>query len=595
MRTSLIRAAVVGAVFALSVAGCKKAKDPETAAPTEGAAPTKPSASANEGAAAAAATGSAEKNPEGCNSDLSQNFVADVTLTEKCSPYTASREFGVDGYTLTIDPGVELRFKEGAMLAVAYNARARLVVKGTPEKPVKFVSESRKEPGAWKGIGIYERGTDSVIENAIIENAGLDDAPALLSDASGLTLKNVKFVAVKGLSLKLTNDAPAKSISGLDVTQAGSEDTVADLSFANATAFGTDNRYGPTSVLAVHGNVGRDVTLTKQALAWRLLGEANVDADTGKTATLTLEAGVTLQFSEEGGLWFGYSGAGSAALKVKGTAEQPVVFTRFGEDLKTTPAKGLGFYRAARAPEIDYAVFEYLGRQDGAAVVFDDARGLGRITHSTFRNVPGKAIEVRSARERFAAFESNTFSSVSGSALVVPLDLAEGIAPSNTFEKTWVELTGKTNRDTTLAALSAPYHVSGELAVEAEDGAHTATLTLEAGTTLLFNPEGSLSVGYNQPAKLVAKGTAGKPVTLDALSDDWGGVWAYDRATLDLDTVTISKVREASPGLTTAEKTQGTVKNVTFQKTKHGLKKCSTQVQSSGLKADKGVKAEEPC
>ncbi len=590
------RLVLCAALMAVAVVGCKKdaAKEAAKNAPAEGSKPGVNSDIAPPGPGAG--LGDKAKNPEGCNSDFSQELAADYTLTEKCSPYTLGHDLNVDGFTLTIEPGVELRFKEGMALTVGYSTRAKLNAKGSTEKPIRFISETRKEPGAWKGIGIYASGSDSTLENVVIEHAGSEDHGALVLDTGGTTLKNVKVVASKGTALRMPSETPQKAISGLDFSKAGPDQPVADLEVRQVTtAFAADNVYAADAVLAVHGNSPTDVTFTKQGLAWRVLSDLNFDAPTGKSITVAVEPGTTLQLAEESGLYFGYSGEGSVSFKVKGTAERPVRFTRFGDDMKTTPAKGLGFYKASRAPEINFAVFEYLGRKDGAAITYNDARALGSITNSVFRNLAGRGILIDSARERFTAFSDNLFQSAAGAAIQTPLELAEGIASSNTFDKTWVELNSVTAHDVTLAALNAPYHVMSELRVEAEDAVKAATLTLQPGTSLAFGPQGSLALGFEHPGKLVAKGTPDKKISFSAISDDWGGLTAGDVGTLVIENAVISKVRDDVPGINTSEKTSGSVKNVSFESTKRGLKKCSTKLETAGLKADKTGKAEEPC
>ncbi len=132
------------------------------------------------------------------------------------------------------------------------------------------------------------------------------------------------------------------------------------------------------------------------------------------------------------------------------------------------------------------------------------------------------------------------------------------------------------------------------MAAEGDNGKPT-TLTLEPGVTIAFSEEGTLGIGYGQVAKLVAKGTAQKPITLTSLNGPWNGVVFYGKGTADLDTVTLENVKAENFPISVEAESQGTIKNVTFKKTKHGLKKCGEKVEASGLKADKGVKADVGC
>jgi hypothetical protein len=541
-------------------------------------------------------TGSAAaKAPEGCNSDFAQKLVGDTTLTEKCSPYTVANELQIDGFNLTIEPGVEVRFKEGATLSVAYTGPAKLFVKGSAEKPVRFVPDSRKEAGSWKGVHLYEKAEGSSLENLALEYGGDSASTTLEIEAADVTVRALKISNAKKAALSVHGPGPAKELSGLDLKGAGGDpDELVHLDIASAGAVSGTNTFPEKAVIAINGKLERDVKLAPQPAPWRLLGELYIDAPEGKSASLTIEAGNTVQLSESAAIYVGYVTPGG--LKVKGTAEKPVAFVRYGEDAKSTPWKGITFYAHARAPELAYATFEYAGTSGGSALRYEDAMGLGSVDHCTFRHLVSAGISVSGAKERFTSFDNNTFDDVAGNAVELPISLAAGLGAANAFGANgFVLLKGETTQDTTLKAIGAPYHVEGELNVNGAESAKSATLTFEPGVTMLFNEQGKLSVGYNNPAKLVAKGTADKPVTFGAITEPWKGLEAYAHATFELENVVVQKTAEDANPIVIDAEAKGSAKNVTFKETKHGLKKCAPKFATSGLKADPGVKAEEDC
>jgi hypothetical protein len=61
-----------------------------------------------------------------------------------------------------------------------------------------------------------------------------------------------------------------------------------------------------------------------------------------------------------------------------------------------------------------------------------------------------------------------------------------------------------------------------------------ATLTIEAGVTLVFEPDAELSVGYRQPAKILVQGTAAEPVRFTSTETRapgaWKGLYLYEHA-----------------------------------------------------------------
>lgn len=556
------------------------------------------------GSQAGEPVGGPAKPAAGCNSDLATPLTTDTTFTVACSPYVVGSELYLDNLTLTIEPGVIVQLKEGAAIYVGYNASARLLVKGTPEKPVLFTADQHRAPGAWRAVILYSKASGSAIENAVLEYAGgSDDAALKIEGAGDVTVKGVKIVATRKRAFAVEGEQPQKELSGLDLSQAGGDpDELVSLDTHSLPALKGGNTFPQKSVIATHGNVAAETRLLAHNVPYRILGEVYVDAPEGKSASLTFEAGATVQLAESAAIYVGYNTQG--ALKVAGTREKPVTFTRYGEDLKTSPWRGIVFYKGARAPELEYAVFEYGGRKEDGVLRYEGPRGAGKLAHCTFRHLPGDAVHVVGAEERFTAFEDNTFEDVGDAAAELPIQLAHALG-ANTFSSGSVKLIGNVNEDTTLKAIGAPYRIEGEVYVEAKDAGKTATLTLEAGVSVVLSGQGRLYVGYGNPGKLVARGlvekatpqqpAVDKPITLAGLQGaKWRGITAYGQGTVELEELTLSDVADDDYAIKGEAKSKGTLKNVTFKDVKKGLKKCGAWT-TAGLKADKGVKAEEKC
>ncbi|MDF2693093.1 MAG: Fibronectin type domain protein [Labilithrix sp.] len=115
-------------------------------------------------------------------------IVGEVTLHDRGLPYhvISSLRVGDSGDartpgTLTVEPGITLRFQKGSVLSIeAYTAdeaaTGTLRAIGTPDKPIVFTSDSATPtPGDW--VGITFKGTPSPnnrIEHATIAYAGGD-------------------------------------------------------------------------------------------------------------------------------------------------------------------------------------------------------------------------------------------------------------------------------------------------------------------------------------------------------------------------------------------------------------------------------------
>jgi hypothetical protein len=582
------------ALFALPFSGCSK-KDTKDQAGTKtgGAGDTVKPGGAKEAGGDSTGTGSGGAKPvEGCNSDLSQPITADTTFTAKCSPYKVAGDLAVDGWNLTVEPGVEIQFADGANLGVAYTKASKLFVKGTAEKPVKLVGV-RKEAGSWHGVRLWPQAEGSTLENLTIEYAGSDQA-ALFIEAADVSVKGLAVVKTRKTALNvLPQEGAVKELSGLDFSQAGGDpDELVTLQTMSVGALGAGNKFPEKAVIVAGGAVYKDVKVTVQPAPYRFLGEITVDAPEGKSASLSFEAGVVAQMSETAVIAIGYNRTGH--LKIAGTAEKPVTFTRYGEDPKATPWKGIVFWGHARAPQIDYAVFEYVGSKEEAAMKFEgDALGLGSITHTTFKHVPGDAIVVTSPKERFTAFDNNTFEDVGGASLSGSLYWAHNLGAANKL--TYVRITEGTSEDVTLKAVGAPYQLEGEIAFNGA-GAKISALTIEPGAALRFSESGSLGIGYNAAARLVAKGTADKPITFANATEGqkWQGLAAWGNGTLELENCTFTSVNEEKPAIDVQPEGKGSVKSVTFKDVKVGVKNCG-KVATAGLKIDGAGKAVEKC
>jgi hypothetical protein len=120
----------------------------------------------------------------------SNTFTETTTLHERGVPYLVGHAQGdgdlrVDvpqgqpGVTLTIEPGVRMRFKKGGVFRVAVAggtapARGSLVAVGTAEKPIVFTSdEAAPAPGDWLGLRFGETPTTTnKLDYVRVEHAG---------------------------------------------------------------------------------------------------------------------------------------------------------------------------------------------------------------------------------------------------------------------------------------------------------------------------------------------------------------------------------------------------------------------------------------
>ncbi len=191
------------------------------------------------GLTAAAAADRAEQNARGSGEvtfavqqNRSGRLCEDTVWSAARSPFLVVRSVIVGGElcpagqqtpTLTIEPGVEVRFREGDLFL---QVRSTLIARGQPGNPIRFTSDQEfPVAGDWSGIvfedtasdavltanGTYA-GSGSIIEHATIEYAqGSAGRGALTLNSAGPLIKHVRLQRCSGSgALSITGDADVR-------------------------------------------------------------------------------------------------------------------------------------------------------------------------------------------------------------------------------------------------------------------------------------------------------------------------------------------------------------------------------------------------
>jgi len=302
---------------------------------------------------------------------------------------------------------------------------------------------------------------------------------------------------------------------------------------ASATAGGV-TRQGQATVTVtaapatVHnGNVTANET-------WRAANNPHVVEGTIEVigATLTIEAGVELRFSQDAELRIT-----TGTLKAQGTQQAPIRMV----SNQGTPTKGYWrgvVFSAGGASTMSYTTLSHCGAASGDdACIVLGSNASPVLQNVTVQNSSTVGVSVTDDGSAFGVGSAALSVSDSGSyAVRIASNQASSIPAGSTFTNNApnaIELYGDVSRTQTWPNPGVPFVVNDHVEVE---GATTPSLTISAGTVLRFGGDRSLTVGGESPGNLIVDGTAAATVlfTADAASAQpghWRGVHLGSRST----------------------------------------------------------------
>jgi hypothetical protein len=576
--------------LALALAGgCKKKQDDKgaTAATGSGTATATGAATGGGGGAGGAGNTSAttealgELKPvnecppalQGSDTGLARTIPAGCTTV-------VEGEYYVEKGTLVVEAGATLKFKPDAALYVAYNGAAKLEVRGTKEKPVTFTTAGDAAAGVWKGVHLYPRAARSKLSWLTVDYA----VKSLEVEAPDVTIEDSTFRNAKEIGVMLHASVPAGSFARntLDKVEGSN---VMSLPPDAMFGFGGGNAFPPGSTIELRaGNTAQSGTWQSPGAKLRVTGEVYVEGKAGRAA-VEIAAGTVFAFDSTAGFYVGYSGEGE--VRVKGTADAPVVFGAAGDQAPGSWDRGFVAYSRGTVA-LEHAVFEHGGREKSGAL-----RGEGgklSVSSTVFKNnVVGLSID--DATE-LKAFDGNELTGNTESALVVyPRHLGSLGAANKYAANQKVEVQGGRVEKAVTWALQAEaaVNVVGEVYIEG-----SGSVTVPAGATYAFSDSGALYVGYSSDGTLIVQGTKDKPVTFAGVRDEegaWKGIELYARARASvLEHVVVKNTGEAA-GVRASGEATVKVDGLTCAKCAGAALRwdCNSKVTQSGVKAEGGT------
>jgi hypothetical protein len=249
--------------------------------------------------------------------------------------------------------------------------------------------------------------------------------------------------------------------------------------------------------------------------------------------SLTIKPGCIVKFDAGASIGCGWTTSGE--IIAVGKADSTILFT--SNDL--TPARGdwegIAFFEAITpATRLSYCTIEYAGFEDGQAVYVAWGAAL-KMDHSTIRQSAGRGIYYEHAGH-VEEFHNNTITDCGNYPLALDPDYVRYLGTGNDYtgndagyDAIQVEyggvLTSGTWRDQ-----GVPYRITENGLVWVGDTVTPVILTIEAGTTIEFEANAQMSLGYTILAGIIAVGTSTNPITFTSAAGspspgDWRQLW----------------------------------------------------------------------
>lgn len=340
---------------------------------------------------------------------------ADRTLSKACSPYTIKSDIDVNGNaTLTIEPGVTLRFDPEREISIGYSAAAKLLAVGTAAEPIVFTS-SAATPGAgdWVGVKLWTNTMNgTALKYVKFDYCGSNSDACLVGTGAKpnrVTVDHVSFAHVgPGSDAIWQKDKDSNftitSCTFSDIPTSPTQSYAISVYAPSFAGIDSNNVFNGGAMVALLGgyveanstwkNIGTTVAVT-----------ADVGIEGAATPVLTLAAGSVYKFASGIELAVGYGDPGS--LTVAGTAAAPVTLT----SLAGTPAAGdwlgIRLWNSGTAT-IKYANISYAGSDRGAVDVTGNSNKLD-IQNSTIASSATYGIGVRCNSTATIVNTNNTF------------------------------------------------------------------------------------------------------------------------------------------------------------------------------------------
>ena len=321
----------------------------------------------------------------------SEPITLDETWTLAGSPHIVEHVIVKNGATLTIEPGVEVRFNKDfpncflIIGEIGTGTTGKLIAQGTESQKITFTSSAATpQPGDWKAITFYQNASDdSIIEHAIVEYGGYTGMIHI--ELSNPTIRNciIRNSADDGINIQRSTSQISNSrFEGnmeCGVKMYNSSTVLDGNQFINNGSYPVAIVFYETTLPypviydtnTFSGNNPDQISFNARYISYnytlRYIGIPYFFVDLVQVtdgATLTIEPGVEVRFNKDAyspGLLIGEQGT-TGKLIAQGTESQKIKFT--SNEISPQPGDWAGIYFCSNASDdsiIKYAIVEYGG------------------------------------------------------------------------------------------------------------------------------------------------------------------------------------------------------------------------------------------
>ena len=271
-------------------------------------------------------------------SEHAGNITRNETWTKANSPHLITEDVFVgspSGVTLTIEPGVEVRFSEGKNLRFGSDGGVSGVLKalGTATESITFTSaQASKQAGDWGQIAFGNGSAASVLDHVTIDHGGgsashVQDSMVIVDgDGLGPTIRNSVIASALGTAIYLMNDSAFKAFENNVVRDNQKTPIVTSPMGAGSLGAGnTFTRNGEQAIAIQDGTISKSTRWRNHGIPYAV--QDDIEVEGANAPCLTLDPGNILRFAAKTHLYVDRFDNSAGALNAVGTATESITFT----------------------------------------------------------------------------------------------------------------------------------------------------------------------------------------------------------------------------------------------------------------------------